>query len=76
MMKIVYHEGQGWIENYVKYKHDENYNYFVWIGSRTMGVYRFVRLHKGIKRSVHYTDIKAEDISNDPFDTEKTGLKI
>ena len=66
-MKVVMHEGQDWVETYVRYGGDEHNNYFVWTGSRTMGVYRFIKLPKSIKRSIHITDIPTANVDNDPF---------
>jgi len=66
-MKVIFSYEQEWDETYIKYGGDDEYNYFVWIGSRTMSVYRFMKLKKTLKRQVHITDIAENQLSNDPF---------
>tara|TARA_R110000751_G_scaffold205748_1_gene309881 strand:+ start:1315 stop:1590 length:276 start_codon:yes stop_codon:yes gene_type:complete len=68
IMKVVYHEGQDWSEKYLKYGGNDTQNYYIWIGSGTFGVWRFIKLNKNIKRSIHVTDIPSEDVSNDIFE--------
>jgi hypothetical protein len=71
MLNVCYHEEQDWVEPYFKYHSDEEFNYFVWVGGETMGVFRFLRVPlNGAKWGKHHIGehyIISENFSNVPF---------
>tara|TARA_R100001463_G_scaffold43136_1_gene90168 strand:- start:210 stop:428 length:219 start_codon:yes stop_codon:yes gene_type:complete len=65
-MILTINYGKDIDEQYIRYYNEGEYNYFVWLGHRYMGAYRFVLIPDTYKkRTIYASDIPSNHFTNE-----------